>query len=143
MAKVSMTTNLNASADQVWKLIGGFNALPDWHPSVEKSDLTEAGQTRTLALAGGGKFVEKLEKVDDGERTYTYSIVDSPLPVANYTATIKVSGEGDNSTIEWSSDFEPVGGASAEEAMKAVQDIYKTGFDNLQKMFGGGQFGKG
>ncbi len=57
MPKVSMTTNLNASADQVWQMIGRFNALPDWHPSVEKSELTEAGQTRTLSLVGGGKIV--------------------------------------------------------------------------------------
>ncbi len=137
MAKVSMTTDLNASADQVWKLIGGFNALPDWHPAIEKSELTEEGQMRTLSIAGGGTIIEKLEKVDDGAHTYTYSITDSPLPVANYTATITVSGEGDNSTIEWSSDFEPIGGASAEDAMKAVQDIYQAGFDNLKKVFGG------
>jgi len=136
MAKFSMSTDLNASADQVWKLIGGFNALPDWHPSVETSELTEEGQTRTLSLAGGGTIIEKLEKVDDGARTYTYSIVDSPLPVKNYTATIKVSGEGDNSTIEWSSEYEAAG-ASGEDAMKAIEGIYQTGFDNLKKMFGG------
>ena len=136
MAKVSMTTDLNVSADQVWQLIGGFNALPDWHPSVEKSELTEEGQTRTLSIAGGGKIVEKLEKVDHGARTYTYSITDSPLPVSNYTATIKVTGECPNSTIEWSSEFDPAG-ASQEDAMKAIQGIYQTGFDNLRKMFGG------
>ena len=136
MTKVSMSTNLNGSADQVWKLIGGFNALPDWHPSVENSELTQEGQTRTLSLAGGGTLVEKLEKVDDGARTYTYSIVDGPLPVANYTATIKVSGEGDNSTIEWSSEFEPAG-APEQDAMKAIEGIYQAGFDNLKKMFGG------
>ena len=92
MAKVSMSTNLNVSADQVWNMIGGFNALPDWHPAVEKSELTQEGQTRTLSLAGGGTIIEKLEKVDDNARTYTYSIIDSPLPVANYTSTITVSG---------------------------------------------------
>lgn len=136
MAKISMSTDLNASADQVWKMIGGFNALPDWHPAVEKSELTQEGQTRTLSLAGGGTIVEKLEKVDDGARTYTYSIVDSPLPVSNYTATIKVSGEGDNSTIEWSSEFS-ADGASDTDAMKAIEGIYQAGFDNLRKMFGG------
>jgi carbon monoxide dehydrogenase subunit G len=142
MAKVSMSTDLNVSADQVWKLIGGFNALPDWHPSVEKSELTEEGQTRTLSLAGGGTIVEKLESVDEGARTYTYSITDSPLPVSNYTATIKVSGEGENSTIEWSSDFEAAG-ASQEEAMQAIQGVYQAGFDNLQKMFKGFSSGGG
>lgn len=136
MAKVSMSTNLNVSADQVWKMIGGFNALPDWHPAVEKSELTQEGQTRTLSLAGGGSIVEKLEKVDNGARTYTYSIVDSPLPVSNYTATIKVSGEGGNSTIEWSSEFD-ADGAPEEAAMSAIADIYQAGFDNLKKMYGG------
>ena len=136
MAKVSMSANLNVSADQVWKMIGGFNSLPDWHPAIEKSELTEEGQTRTLSLAGGGTMVEKLEKVDDDARIYSYSIIDSPLPVANYSATIKVSGEGDNSTIEWSSDFDAAG-ASDKDAMNAIQDIYNAGFDNLKKIFGG------
>ena len=136
MAKVSMSADLNVSADQVWKMIGGFNSLPDWHPAIEKSELTEEGQTRTLSLAGGGTIVEKLEKVDDGARIYSYSIIDSPLPVANYSATIKVSGEGDNSTIEWPSEFDAVG-ASDKDAMNAIQDIYNAGFDNLKKIFGG------
>ena len=43
MTKVSMSTDLNVSADKVWKLIGGFNVLPDWHPAVEKSELEEEG----------------------------------------------------------------------------------------------------
>ena len=137
MAKVSMSTDLSASADEVWKMIGQFNALPDWHPAVEKSELTEAGQTRTLSLAGGGKIIEKLEKVDEDARTYTYSIVDSPLPVANYTSTITVTGEGPNSKIEWSSEFDPATGATPEDAMKAIQGVYQAGFDNLRKMFGG------
>jgi len=137
MTKVSMSTNLNASADQVWSMIGKFNALPDWHPSVEKSELTEAGQTRKLSLVGGGTMIEKLETIDDNARTYTYSITDSPIPVANYSATIKVTGSGGNSTVEWSSEFDPASGASPEDAMKMVQDIYASGFDNLRKMFGG------
>lgn len=135
MPKVSMSTDLNVSADDLWKLVGGFNALPDWHPAVEKSELTEEGQTRTLSLAGGGTIVEKLEKVDDGARTYSYVIVDSPLPVANYTSTITVSGEGANSTVEWSSEFDALGGE--QDAISAVQGVYQAGFDNLKKMFGG------
>jgi len=136
MPKVSMSQNLAVSADNVWKLIGGFNALPDWHPAVEKSELTEEGQTRKLSLAGGGVIVETLEKMDDGSRTYTYSIQESPFPIANYTATIKVSGEGENSTVEWSSEFEAAG-APEGDAMELVQGIYQAGFDNLKKMFGG------
>jgi hypothetical protein len=135
MTKVSMNTKLNVSADEAWRLIGGFNTLPDWHPAVENSELTEEGQTRTLSLAGGGgTIVEKLEKMDDGSRTYSYSIVDSPLPVANYSATIKVSGEGDDCTIEWTGEFDAVGPEN--EAVDAISGIFQAGFDNLNKMFG-------
>ncbi len=81
MPKISMTQDLNVSADQLWQMIGHFNALPDWHPSVDKSELSKAGETRTLSLAGGGQIIEKLESTDHDSKTYTYSIVDSPLPV--------------------------------------------------------------
>ena len=137
MAKIDMKTDLNVAADEVWKLIGGFNTLPDWHPAVEKSELEEEGSMRRLSLAGGGTIVEKLERLDDNERVYTYSIVDSPLPVSNYTATICVKEDGEGkTTVEWSSEFEAEG-AAENEAMDVIAGIYQAGFDNLKKMFGG------
>lgn len=137
MAKVDMKTDLNVSADEVWKLIGGFNTLPDWHPAIEKSELEEEGSMRRLSLAGGGTVVEKLVKLDDKERIYTYSIIDSPLPVKNYEATIRVKDDGaGNTSVEWSSEFEAEG-AAENEAMDVIAGIYQAGFDNLKKMFGG------
>jgi uncharacterized protein YndB with AHSA1/START domain len=136
MPKVSMQTELNVTPDQVWDLIGGFNALPDWHPAVEKSVLKKRGEVRELSLAGGGKIVEKLENLDNGERVYSYTITDSPLPVSNYKATIRVKDdESGTSVVEWSSEFEATG-AAENEAVKVIQDIYQAGFDNLKKIFG-------
>lgn len=139
MTKVNMKTELNVPADEVWKLIGGFNALPDWHPAVAEST-TEGegkGSVRRLSLAGGGTIVERLESVDDNERRYSYSIVDSPLPVSNYKATISVREQGDGTAtvVEWSSEFSP-SGASESDATKVIQGIYDAGFENLKKMFG-------
>ncbi|MGF1641562.1 MAG: SRPBCC family protein [Rhodospirillales bacterium] len=137
MAKVSMSTSLPVPAAEVWKLIGGFNALPDWHPAVECSELADGGRIRTLTLLGGAKIVEKLEYANDGMRTYSYSIVDSPLPVANYWATIELIERRDGTcSVSWSSDFEPRD-ASESEAVAAVQRIYQQGFDNLREIFGG------
>ena len=97
MAKFSMSMKLTAPAKQVWDLVGGFNALPDWHPAVEKSEIEGAegskGSLRRLGLAGGGSIVERLEEVDENERVYSYSIVESPLPVADYTANLRVREE--------------------------------------------------
>ncbi len=137
MAKVSMNTSLNVSPEKLWEMIGGFNALPDWHPAVEKSELEEEGSVRRLSLAGGGTIIEKLEKVDDNERLYSYTIVDSPLPVANYTSTIRVKDDGSgNSTVEWSSEFSPKD-VPENDAVEVIQGIYQAGFDNLKKIFGG------
>ena len=137
MAKIDMKTGLNVAADEVWKLIGGFNTLADWHPAIEKSELEDEGNMRRLSLAGGGTVVEKLVKRDDNERVYTYSIIDSPLPVKNYEATIRVKDDGEgNTTVEWSSEFEAEG-AAENEAMDIIAGIYQTGFDNLKKIFGG------
>jgi uncharacterized protein YndB with AHSA1/START domain len=140
MSKVNVTTKLNVPADKVWELIGGFNALADWHPAIEKSELEEEGKgtIRRLTLAGGGTIIERLEHIDNNERVYSYAIIDSPLPVSDYVSTIRVRDEGDGnvSVVEWSSEFKPSGATEA-DAMETIQGIYQTGFDNLKKFFGG------
>ncbi len=135
-----MSIEINVSADEVWKLIGELNAVPDWHPAVSESH-TEGkgkGSVRRLSLAGGGTIIERLERIDDDERLYSYSIVDSPLPVSDYSATIGVRDKGDGTArvVEWSSEFRP-SGASESEASKVIQGIYDAGFEILKKIFGG------
>ena len=137
MAKVSMESPVNMSADEVWKLIGQFNALPDWHPAITSSKLEDGGRIRRLALFGGGEIVERLEQIDEGDRLYRYSIISGPLPVANYTATLRVKEDGKGkAVVEWTSEFDPSGATEA-DATAAIQDVYKVGFENLRKMFGG------
>lgn len=43
MAKTSVSIEIPASADAVWQLMGGFDALPDWLPFIPKSVVTEGG----------------------------------------------------------------------------------------------------
>ena len=138
MTTVSLRQTFPVPAQMLWSTIGGFNTLPDWHPAVEKSETekSDKGTVRTLHLVGGGTIVEKLENVDDKERLYTYSILEGPLPVANYTATIRVHDENGGCTVEWSSEFE-ASGAPESDATKVIRGIYEAGFENLRKMFGG------
>ena len=135
MADVKVTMPFSVPASQVWDKIGSFNALPDWHPAVERSELEDGGTRRRLHLVGGGEILEQLEQSEDG-KSYTYSIIEGPLPVMNYTSTLRVTeGPDGKAEVEWSSKYDPVG--SAEEAAAAVQGIYQAGLDNLKKMFGG------
>jgi lambda repressor-like predicted transcriptional regulator len=138
MAKVSSATELPVPAATVWAVIGNFNALPDWHPAVAKSELKkdDGGTLRKLSLVGGGTIEEKLEQIDDKERLYTYSILAGPLPVSNYTATLRVRDGGKGCKVEWSSEFDAKG-APESDAVAAISGIYEAGFENLKKMFGG------
>ena len=126
--------------DELWKLVGRFNGLADWHPAVEKSETSGEGEgsVRRLSLVGGGTIEERLEKIDDAERVYSYSILNSPLPVADYTSTVRVREDdaGNATVVEWSSEFKPAGAAEG-DAIKAIEGIYQAGFENLRKMFGG------
>ena len=137
MTKVSLSAKIGVSAERLWDMIGGFHSISDWHPAIEKCDIEEDGKTtlRRLTLAGGGEIVERLEQSDD-ERSYSYSILSSPLPIDNYQSTIRVHEDEDgNAIVDWSSEFDSAG-APESEAVAIIEGIYSAGFDNLKKMFG-------
>ncbi len=137
MAKISVSSNYPVSPDAVFETVGAFGGIHKWHPAVTKTEIeTEGNKTlRRLSLAGGGTILERLDKEANG--SYTYSILESPLPVKNYTATISVRpAAGGGSTVEWSSEFD-TDGTPESDAAEAIQGIYQAGIDNLRKMFGG------
>lgn len=133
--EVRQSVRLPASVTDVWNRIGGFNALPDWHPMVEKSELAEGGAVRKLTIPGAGILVERLEGEDESAHTYTYAITEGPLPVSDYHATLRVREEGGESVVEWESHFEPKG-TTPDDAAKTIQGVFDAGFDNLKKLFG-------
>ena len=121
-----------ASADAAWTKIGDFCGIGKWHPAIEKCVLSADGKMRTLSLKGGGTIVEKLEKRDDASHSYTYSIVEGPLPVANYMSTISVAKDGAGSMITWSGKYDAKGASDA-DAKKTIDGIYQAGIDGLIK----------
>lgn len=130
--KVKETRRINAPVAKVWTLIGGFNDLDKWHPVVAKSELDAAGKVRTLTTQDGAKLVEEL--VGSTDRSYSYRILNSPLPVADYTSTLQAASVDANTTeVSWASEFQAKG-ASEAEAGKVISGIYTAGFDNLEKL---------
>jgi Polyketide cyclase / dehydrase and lipid transport len=133
--EVESAATVPGKPGQLWKKIGSFCSIKDWHPAIAKCEKNkEGGATyRTLTTKDGGKIKEKLLKKTDS--SYTYEIVESPLPVQNYKATISVAADGDQTKVEWKGTFDAKG-ASDEEAKKVIDGIYKAGLDNLAKPAG-------
>ena len=95
-AEVTEATPVNAAPEKVWATIGGFCGIGTWHPAVEACALSTQGgkNIRTLSLKGGGTIVEEEVGRDDARMAYSYRILESPLPVANYVSTIQVEPSG-------------------------------------------------
>jgi carbon monoxide dehydrogenase subunit G len=133
--EVASSATVAGTPDAVWQKIGDFCAIQTWHPAVSKCEQSEEGGAtyRTLTTTDGGTIKEKL--VEQTDTSYTYDIIDSPLPVANYRSTISVSAEGDGTRVDWKSSFDAKG-QSDDEAKDVISGIYKVGLDKIAKLSG-------
>ena len=75
---------------QIWEIAGDFCAIKAWHPLVADCKQTNEGNTvfRTLTVKNGATLKEKLVESDD--TSYSYEIIESPLPVKKYNAKLWV-----------------------------------------------------
>lgn len=130
---------LPASSKAVWALIGGFHALDRWHPDVATSIMTgtgkQAGDIRLLTLNNNATIVERLDSYDEKSMTLRYRILESPLPIENYAASVSViSLEKNMAEVIWKSSFNAVG-VSNDEAKQIISGIYLTGLQSLNELF--------
>jgi hypothetical protein len=120
------------SAAATWAVVGDFCGISTWHPAVAKCELStkDGGTFRTLTLKDGAKLLEKQTAFDAAKMTYSYTIEEGPLPVANYKSTLKVVAKDKGATIDWSGSFDAKGAADA-DAVKTITGIYDGGVDAI------------
>lgn len=130
MATLSVSHVYSAAADRMWSLIGDPAALANWHPAIAKSP-SKNGR-RTLLLADGGEVKEEIMAHDDSARSYTYRIIESPLPVTGYVSTLRVAPSGNGKAeVVWEADYEPAGVEPA--AIEGLlRGLYTAGLDALE-----------
>lgn len=120
----------------MWKVVGDFCDIQNWHPAVAKCELStrDGKRIRTLTLKGSPTpppLVEEETARDDAKMTYTYTILSGPLPVKNYTSTLAVSADDDGGgAVKWTGKFD-ANGASDAEAKKTIEGIYKAGIEAI------------
>ncbi|MEZ5778555.1 MAG: SRPBCC family protein [Paracoccaceae bacterium] len=104
---------IDAPIDKVWAAIRLFDGVAAWNPGVktarmETGTATTAGSIRHLDIADGSVFRETLLAHSDAEHSYTYDILQSPLPVRRYTSTHRLIAvtHTDQTLSCWESGFE-------------------------------------
>ncbi len=93
---------VNASADQVWEVLGNqFNDVSKWASVVLDSkaipDLPP-GSGRICNVKGLGETYEKLENYDDQNREFTFTLESKKVPffMRQIVNTWQVKPQGDN-----------------------------------------------
>ncbi len=131
-------TKTEAERTALWAKIGGWCAISEWHPAIAKCETSKEGDTefRTLTLKDGGVIKEKL--LETGTTSYKYEIMESPLPVKNYTAMFSVTPDDDDLdeiNVLWSATYDS-NGADDKEARKVIDGIFKDGIASIKAKHG-------
>lgn len=136
--------SLPSSAQRTWQRVGDFCAATHWSPDVVRCELmigenNVVGAVRRLSLRNGGSALEQLVARDAASRTFSYTIVESGLPVVNYRATLAVRPEGNGgSAVEWNCTFDPAPETDSGTARRIVEEIYDIGLSGLRVAFSDG-----
>jgi hypothetical protein len=134
---------LKVSPQQAWQLVGDFCAAKHWSSDVLKCEIlsgapNQIGTIRLLTLRNGGTAREQLIAYDAAQRSFSYTIIESDIPVVGYSATFAVVSDGsDGAVAEWSSRFEAASGATPAAARQIVERIYEIGLNSLLQLTGG------
>ena len=140
MSKVDIEAGFTSSAAVVWAKIADFGGIGTWAPGIEKCDLEGAGVGAVRRISTGGmEIAERLEAIDDAARQLSYSIVEGPMPIKNYLATISVSEAADGGAkLAWSCDFEAPGMSDEQVGGLAagMEGAYKEMCEGLKKLIG-------
>ena len=144
MVKVVRSTVLDVPIDAVWEVVRDFNGHDRWHPAVASSDIERGdpmdrvGCVRRFKLADGSELREQLLTLSDMEQTFSYCLLDTPVPLFNYVAHVRLFPitDGDRTMWEWESDFSTPAGRQEELRTLVGDQIYTAGMEAVREHLG-------
>lgn len=142
MPKVVRSTIIDAPVDRLWSVLRDFNGHDQYHPIVAASAIERGyssdkiGCVRRFTLEDGSELREQLLSLSDLEMTYSYCLLDTPIPLFNYVAHIRLLPvtDGNRSFWHWESRFTTPPGREAELAEKVGNDVYWAGMEAVRRL---------
>jgi len=107
MVKVRQSTIIDAPVADVWRILRNFNGHDRWHPAIVASAIEgivpadAVGSVRRLRLSDGSELREQLLSLSDERLLLTYCLLDGPLPLIDYVASIRVKRVTDGDRTFW------------------------------------------
>ncbi|SFP23881.1 Polyketide cyclase / dehydrase and lipid transport [Bradyrhizobium sp. Ghvi] len=141
MPHIVKSTILDASTDAAWALLRDFNGHDRWHPAVATSSIERAhpsdkiGCIRRFKLRDGAELREQLLALSDLEQSFSYCLLDTPIPMFNYVAHVRLLPvtDGDRTFWHWESRFTTRPEDRDRITLMVAEDIYQAGFDAIRR----------
>ncbi len=145
MVKVCRSTIIDAPIDEVWAVLRDFNGHDQWHPAVKTSVIEDGlasdmiGAVRDFQLADGSRIKEQLLSLSDLGHSFSYCILEAPVPLFGYVANVRLKPVTDGSRTfwEWRCAFDPPTHRQRELIKMVSEDIYEAGFRAVKNMLRG------
>jgi hypothetical protein len=144
MVKVVASTILAAPVEAVWEVIRDFNGHDRWHPAVADSAIErgqpsdKVGCVRRFHLADGSELREQLLTLSDIDMAFSYCLLDTPIPLLNYIAHVRLLPvtDDDHTFWRWESRFDTAAGQEGTLKLMVRDNIYQGGMDAVKAYMG-------
>lgn len=145
MPRIYISSVIDAPAAKVWEKVRDFNAMPRWHPRIRESRIENGepsdkiGCVRDFRLQNGDRLREKLLGLSDYDMFFTYMILESPMPLTGYMATLRLTPitDGDRTFGEWTAEFDCAPEAADDLVEGIGNNVFQAGFDALKRQLAG------
>jgi len=144
MPKVVKSTILDAPIDAAWDVLRDFNGHESWHPAIADSQIErgypadKVGCIRRFHLVDGSELREQLLTLSDLETCFSYCLLETPVPLFNYVAHVRLIPvtDGDRTFWQWESRFDVRAGEDEAMSKLVGEQIYEAGFAAIKQHMG-------
>jgi hypothetical protein len=140
VVRVVKSTVLEAPVEAVWAVLRDFNGHEDWHPAIADSEIErgqgadKVGCVRRFHLGDGSELREQLLTMSDADMAFSYCLLDTPIPLLNYVAHVRLAPVTDEDWTFWlwESRFDTPKDRESELRTLVAENVYQSGFDAIR-----------
>ena len=125
MVKIKIEKQIRCTVDSLWELFSDVTRS-DWVPFANKI-LYEDG-VRTFVMEGVGEIKEKIIEINHSEKSLTYKVVQSPVPLDHHLAKVTILEDKNFSKLIWVSEIKP------DKFEKLIKDGMESSIEMIQKI---------
>jgi Polyketide cyclase / dehydrase and lipid transport len=137
MTQVQVFADVHRSADSMWRDVGSFHSIAQWHPlvTVAEGEGDEPGATRTLQTSDGLRWQERVTERDAAQRFYRYEAASTELPIADFRGEFRIrEGRPHRCTVIWTAQFAVTSG-DEKATSDTVRAFFRAGARALEKQY--------